>query len=114
MKEAGMTDVVQIALIGAIPATLAALASLAVGLSNRRNIQTNSGEIAQTNEKINAASEKIAEVGKQIDGRMDEHIALTKEISFAAGSLAGTKQEKKEEIARKVAHGKKSRTEIIR
>jgi hypothetical protein len=85
-----MTEAQSIALItgtlAAVPGTLATI----IGYLNHRGIRTNSTQILQTKEDIDM-------VGRQIDGRMDEHIALTKQISHAAGVA----QEKKDVQKRK-------------
>jgi hypothetical protein len=74
--------------LSAIPGTVAAI----VSYINNRGIRATK---AQTTE----VKGDVVALGKQLDGRMTEQIALTKELSFAAGKV----QEKKEVRARKRA-----------
>jgi hypothetical protein len=88
-----MTDVVYVAIISAIPGTVAAV----LGYFNRRNLK-------EAKVQISEAKGDIVEVGKQINGRMNEQIELTKQISFAAGAA----QEKKDEQGKQDTAKRKS------
>jgi hypothetical protein len=66
-----MTDVVLIAIVAAVPASLAAV----VGLFNRT---------------------KLAQVETRMDGRLDELLTISKAQSYTLGKAAGKIEEKDE------------------
>ena|ERR1700735_2550573 len=86
-----MTEAQSIALItGALAAVPGTVASI-IGYFNHRGIRTNSKQIV-------GAKEDIVQVGKQINGRMNEQIAMVEKISYAAGVTAekADEQDKKD------------------
>lgn len=66
-----ISDVIMSHLIDSLPPTIMASGAVYLGIVNRRGIKDN--------------KESTVEVGRRVDGRMDEMLRLAKEGSFAAG-----------------------------
>ena len=81
-----MSPDVQIAIIAALPATIAAIGALVIGILNHRQSKAN--------------GRKIGHVEVQIDGRMEELVILAKQAAHGEG-VAQERGEERERQSRK-------------
>jgi hypothetical protein len=91
-----ISDAVLGHLIDSVPPTIVAGAALYFGIVNKRGIQeTKTGTLE--------VKDKLVEVGKNVDGKMEKMLQLQGEKSFAAG----VKQEKAHPTAPKKTYSRR-------